>query len=133
MSKLGFDIRLTGVAVPQAVEQVTKALAQEGFGVLTTIDVSQTFKKKLDIEFSPYVILGACNPGLAKRALDADPAMGLLLPCNVVVRQVEGGVEVSIADPHAMFQVVDDPRVAPLAEDAALRLRRVKDSLATQA
>ena len=121
----GFETMLPNVSHSAAVERVTQELKKEGFGVLTEIDVRKTLKAKLDVEFRPYVILGACNPALAKRALDAEEQVGLLLPCNVVVQQVPGGVSVSIADPKAMFTLVDNEVVAPVAEEAQQRLRRV--------
>ena len=122
----GFETRLRGVGHADALQRVIKALETEGFGVLTEIDVRQTLKKKLDVEFRPYVILGACNPPLAKQALESESQIGLLLPCNVVVQQTgDDEVSVSIADPKAMFTLVDNPRVAPVAEEAEARLRRV--------
>lgn len=121
----GFGARIEGTTFDRAVEQVTAALKHEGFGVLTEIDVQATLKKKLDADFRRYVILGACNPPLAKRALDAEPDIGLLLPCNVVVQETEEGeVDVSIADPEAMFRLVDNEAVAPVAKEAEHRLRR---------
>ena len=129
--RYGFETTLPGVGLAEAVERVTQALKQEGFGVLTSIDVKDTFKKKLDFDFRPYVILGACNPALARQALEGEPQIGLLLPCNVVVQEApEGGVIVSIADPKVMFTLVDNPAVRPVADEADRRLRRVLDSLA---
>jgi uncharacterized protein (DUF302 family) len=128
--RYGFERRLAGFTFEQAVEKVTAALKSEGFGVLTEIDVKATLKKKLDVDFRRYVILGACNPDLAHRALLAEPQIGLLLPCNVVVQEApEGGVVVSIADPRAMFSMVDNPSVAPVAAEAEERLRRVIDAV----
>ncbi|MCB9701265.1 MAG: DUF302 domain-containing protein [Myxococcales bacterium] len=124
--RYGFQRRLADVNVDQAITRVTEALAREGFGVLTRIDVKETLAKKLGVEVPPYVILGACNPKLAHSAISAEPQIGLLLPCNVVVQaDPEGGARVSIADPKAMFQVVDNPAVAPVADEADARLRRV--------
>jgi uncharacterized protein (DUF302 family) len=131
MGKLryGFEKRLAGT-FDQAVEKVTAALKSEGFGVLTEIDVKDTLKKKLGVNFRRYVILGACNPNLAHQALGLESQIGLLLPCNVVVQEApEGGVTVSIADPKAMFTIVDNPAVAPVAEEADARLRRVMAAL----
>jgi len=127
--KYGFEKRLEGVSFDEAVTKVTESLKTEGFGVLTQIDVKGTLKKKLDLDFRRYVILGACNPQLAHRALELESQLGLLLPCNVVVQEDAGGVLVSIADPKAMFQVVENARVAPIAEEAERRLKRVMESL----
>jgi uncharacterized protein (DUF302 family) len=105
---------------------VTDALKAEEFGVLTRIDVKDTLEKKLGARLRPYVILGACNPPLARQVLEAEPQIGLLLPCNVVVQELEGGdVAVSIADPKAMFTLVHNPAVAPIADEVDARLRRV--------
>ena len=124
--RYGFETRLKDVGYADAIERVTDALKAEGFGVLTTIDVKDTLKKKLDVDFRRYVILGACNPTLAKQALEGEAQIGLLLPCNVVVQEMpEGGVSVSIADPKAMFTLVDNPAVAPVADEADRKLRRV--------
>ena len=123
--------RQVGGSLQDAVEKVTGALKNEGFGVLTEINVKDTLKKKLDVDFRGYVILGACNPALAHQALTADPQIGLLLPCNVVVREApDSGVIVTIADPRAMFSLVDHPALEPVAADAERRLRRVIESLA---
>ena len=113
-----------------AVERVTAALKAEGFGVLTTIDVQQTLRDKIGAEFEPYVILGACNPHLAHRALQAEHELGLLLPCNVIVHQHDDGVAVSIVDPAQMLGFVENPDLAPVAAEATERLRRVAAALA---
>ncbi len=120
---------LEGVDYPQAVERVTEALASEGFGVLTTIDVKQTFKNKLDIDFRPYVILGACNPQLAHRALTAEPGIGLLLPCNVVVEETASGVEVSMARPRAMLGIAESEALQAVADEAEERLSRALEGV----
>ena len=126
----GFETTLRGISFADALRRVTEELEQEGFGILTEIDVRATLKKKLDIDFRPYLILGACNPPLAHRALEAEGQIGLLLPCNVVVQEnADGSVSVSIADPKAMFTLVDNPAVAPVAKDAEQRLRRVLSAL----
>lgn len=123
------------VALPyqQAVERVTAALKDEGFGVLTTIDVQATMKQKLDVDFRRYVILGACNPPLAHRALTAELEIGLLLPCNVIVYEDESGAGsiVSIIDPAVMLGVGINPMLGPVGEEAATRLRRVLAALTT--
>ena len=126
----GFERHLAQATFDDALEKVTAALKREGFGVLTQIDVKETLKKKLDVDFRRYIILGACNPPLAHKALSAEPQIGLLLPCNVVVQEAsEGGVTVSIADPRAMFSLVNNPRLTPVVEDSDQRLRRVIASL----
>ncbi|MGB7218742.1 MAG: DUF302 domain-containing protein [Vicinamibacterales bacterium] len=127
----GFERRLEQGTVEEAVARVTTALRNEGFGVLTTIDIRDTLKKKLNAEFRPYIILGACNPTLAHKALTVDPQIGLLLPCNVVVQAAPegGGVVVSIADPRAMFRIVDNPELTPVVDEADQRLRRVIASI----
>lgn len=126
----GFTARLPGVTLEAARARTTEALQEQGFGVLTEIDVRATLKKKLDVEFRPYVILGACNPKLAKRALEADPGVGLLLPCNVVVAEEDGAAVVSIADPRAMFQIVRDPALQPIVDEAERRLRAALAAIA---
>jgi uncharacterized protein (DUF302 family) len=112
-----------------AVQEVVEALKQEGFGVLTEIDVQATFKKKLDVEYRPTRILGACNPALAYRALQAAPQVGLLLPCNVLVSADDDGTAVSLVDPMAMLGVLADPALEPIAAEARQRLERVAASL----
>jgi len=114
----------------QALQRTIAGLQSEGFGVLTEIDVKKTLKEKLDVEFPRYRILGACNPPLAHRALTAEPAIGLLLPCNVVVSErAEGGSTVSVVAPAKMFQVVDNPELGPIVDEVEARLRRVLDGL----
>jgi uncharacterized protein (DUF302 family) len=128
MTELGFQTRLD-LPYEAAIEQVTEALKAEGFGVLTSIDVKETMKKKLDVEFQKYAILGACNPSLAHKALSARPDMGLLLPCNVIVYEEDGQSVVNIVDPLAMFGFIQDPALQPIAEEARQRLSRVAESL----
>jgi uncharacterized protein (DUF302 family) len=113
-----------------AVTKVTEALKEQGFGVLTEIDVRATLKKKLDAEFRPYLILGACNPPLAYQALSIDAEIGKFLPCNVTVDQVEADrIKVSFLDPLMMSAFVDDPQIQPVAQEARARLERVAEAL----
>jgi len=128
-TKYGF-----GKTVPldfeRAIDVVTEALKTEGFGVLTDINVQETLKKKLGEDIPPYRILGACNPPLAHKALTAEPSIGLLLPCNVVVRQDEAGaVHVEFMDPGAVLDLVENPAVHELAQDVTERLNRVLAAL----
>jgi uncharacterized protein (DUF302 family) len=108
-----------------AVEKVTAELQKEGFGVLTTIDVQETLKKKLNVDFKKYKILGACNPPFAHKALQAEEEIGLLLPCNVVVYEKEGKTAVSIFDPMVMTRILENPAMTPIAQEVRQRLERV--------
>jgi uncharacterized protein (DUF302 family) len=121
--------RLEGISFEAAITLVTTKLKQEGFGILTEIDVRDTFKKKLDVDFPRYQILGACNPQLAHRALTLEPQLGQLLPCNVVIQETGDGILVSIAAPRVMAMMVDDPALEPVVAEAEQRLRRVIRSL----
>ncbi len=125
----GFSINLN-TGFEDAINRVTAALQEEGFGVLTEIDVKATLKAKIDVERLPYTILGACNPTLAHQALEADPDIGLLLPCNVVVRQEEDdSVTVAFMDPAAVLGLVDKAGVEDLAGEVRGKLERVRDAL----
>lgn len=125
----GYEKTFKNLGYEDAVAKVTEALKVEGFGVLTEIDVKATLKKKLDVDFRRYTILGACNPNLAYRALQAEPQIGLLLPCNVVVQEAGGGVTVSLVSPPAMFSVVQNKGLESVVSEADARLRRVLEAL----
>ncbi|GAC1575325.1 MAG: DUF302 domain-containing protein [Candidatus Dormibacteria bacterium] len=121
------DIQLT---YEEADTRVRELLKDEGFGILTEIDMRATMRDKLDLDFPRYEILGACNPPLAHRALEVEPAVGLLLPCNVVVAERgESGSRVSVMDPVAVLDLVDNPELGAIAADAGERLRRVAAAL----
>lgn len=131
MAIYGMEIHVQGT-MEEARARVETALKEQGFGVLTEIDVQKTLKEKIGVEFKPYLILGACNPHLAHRALSTDEAIGLLLPCNVVLAQDGDGVRVSIIDPEAMFSVVEaatQQKLADLPLEAKRRLRAVLEML----
>lgn len=132
MSAIGFTVKLS-VPYDEAVQRVTTALKAEGFGILTTIDVKETLKQKLNVDFRRYVILGACNPPLAHRALSADLDVGLLLPCNVIVYEQDGGAVVSLVDPLVMLGVMANPAVEPIANVAREKLERVAAKLRANA
>ncbi|HVB22801.1 MAG TPA: DUF302 domain-containing protein [Ktedonobacteraceae bacterium] len=127
----GFGTTLP-VSYEEAILRVKEALKAEGFGVLTEIDVRRTLREKVGAEMAPYIILGACNPNLAHRALELEPEIGLLLPCNVVVRTVEEGSRVEVADPKAMLGIVGSEQLDRIAEEARQRLQRAIDSLDKQ-
>jgi uncharacterized protein (DUF302 family) len=132
-ASLGLEVRLSE-SFPEAVARTREALKAEGFGVLTEVDLQQAFRDKLDREFRPYVMLGACNPPLAYRALNSAPEVGLLLPCNVTVEaRPEGGSLVRLVNPDLLLsagRLADKPELQEIAADARRRLERVADSLA---
>jgi len=115
----------------EAVRHTREALAEQGFGILTEIDVQATLKEKRGLDMEPYVILGACNPDLAHQALEVERAIGVLLPCNVVVSSVDAGSRVQILDPQMMASVTGLPQLQPIADEATRRLQTVLDALAS--
>lgn len=117
--------KTVGLTYEQAVEKVTQELKKEGFGVLTTIDVRETLKTKLNVDFPRYVILGACNPPFAHMALQAEEQIGLLLPCNVIVYEKQGTTVVAAFDPMVMTALIDNPGMLPVAKEVRERLNRV--------
>jgi uncharacterized protein (DUF302 family) len=123
-----FGTRLAG-PIASTRPRVEAALKQEGFGVLTEIDVRATLAAKLGVEWPPHVILGACNPPLAHRALQADPSVGALLPCNVVLREESGDTVVEVMDPLSALGIVDHPGIEPVATEARERLERALRAL----
>jgi uncharacterized protein (DUF302 family) len=128
MSELGFQ-SILNLPYETALEKVTEALKAEGFGILTSIDVKETLKKKLDVDFRKYTILGACNPPLAHKALTARPDVGLLLPCNIIVYEEGDATVVNIIDPVSMTNFIQDPALVAVAEEAHQRLKRVSEAI----
>lgn len=117
------------VTFDEALEKVTEALKTEGFGIVTDFDVSNAFKNKLGIDFKPYRILGACNPSIAKKTLELDDKIGVMLPCNVILQQQEDGIEVSAIDPALMMGVIDNPQIVEIAKDVKDKLIKVLNLL----
>jgi len=126
--KYGFT-KTTDYTFEQAIEKVTEELRKEGFGVLTTIDIKHTLKKKIDVDFKKYTILGACNPKLAHGALQVEEELGLLLPCNVIVYEKNDKTVVSIFDPRVMTLVIENPEMKPVAEEVKNKLQRVLEAV----
>jgi uncharacterized protein (DUF302 family) len=121
--------KTVGLGFDAAITRVTEALGKEGFGVLTEIDVAATLKKKLGLDMPPYRILGACNPQFAHKAIEFEPQIGALLPCNVVVRVDQGKTRVEIMDPQAVLQLVERPEIEGIATEVRKRLERVLAAL----
>ena len=122
--------RILPVGFDEALRRVIEALRQEGFGIITEIDVKQTLKAKIGVDFRNYRILGACNPKLAYEALQIEDKVGTMLPCNVVVQELDGGkTEIAAIDPVASMQAIDNPRLTQSAEQVRSRLKKVVDSL----
>lgn len=124
-----FSKTLTDDDLDAAEERVRAALKNAGFGVLTEIDVKATLKEKIDADFRPYKILGACNPELAHKALNAEDKIGTMLPCNVILQKIEGGVEAAAVNPVASMQAIDNPTLVDIAQTVSARLRSVIDAL----
>jgi uncharacterized protein (DUF302 family) len=122
--KYGFS-KTVELSFDQALTKITEELKKEGFGVLTTIDVQETLRKKLDVEFPRYVILGACNPPFAYKALQAEDEVGLLLPCNVLVYEKQGKTHVAAFDPMVMNVILENRQIGPIADEVKARLERV--------
>jgi uncharacterized protein (DUF302 family) len=122
--KYGFS-KSTVLSFENAIAKVTEELKKEGFGILTTIDVQETMKKKLDVDFPKYVILGACNPPFAHKALQAEEDLGLLLPCNLIVYEKEGKTTVAAFDPMVMTKIVENSAILPIAQEMRTRFERV--------
>jgi len=124
----GYSKKL-GVPFNEAVEKVKEGLASEGFGILTEIDVKATMKKKLDVDYDNYVILGACNPEFAHQALQTEKEIGLLLPCNVIVYEENSQAKVSAIVPSVAMSMVDDPKLGEIAQEVEKRLKKIIDNL----
>ncbi|NIR47862.1 DUF302 domain-containing protein [candidate division KSB1 bacterium] len=121
--------KTVNVSFEEAIERVTEELQKEGFGILTEIDVKETLKKKLNVDFRPYKILGACNPQFAHQALQAEDKIGTMLPCSVIVQDTGSGVEVAAIDPIASMAAVQNPNLAGVADEVQSRLKKVVESL----
>lgn len=120
---------IAGASFDEVDARVRKALADKSFGILTEIDVKATMKKKLDVEMPPYRILGACNPKMAHQAIGVEPRVGAMLPCNVILREVDGGVEVSAIDPVASMQAIDNPELQALAGQVRDLLKQAVEAI----
>lgn len=122
--------KILNISFDEAISRVTEELKKEGFGILTEIDVKETLKKKLNVDFKKYRILGACNPPFAYQALQAEDKVGTMLPCNVIVQEhAEGKVEVAAIDPAASMQAIENPKLRDIAEQVRIKLRKVIDNL----
>jgi uncharacterized protein (DUF302 family) len=124
----GFS-KTVGLTYEQAIEKVTAELKKEGFGVLTFIDVKETLKQKINVDFKKYAILGACNPPIAHRALQEEEQLGLLLPCNVIVYEKEGKINISIFDPMVMTWIIENDHMKPIATEVQEKLQRVLNAI----
>jgi len=128
MIDYGFS-KTVNLPYDEAVEKVTAELKKEGFGVLTSIDVKDTLKKKIDVDFKKYIILGACNPQIAHKALQKEEQLGLLLPCNVVVYEKENKTVISVFDPMLITKVIDNEELKPIAEEVKAKMERVLEAV----
>ncbi|MFA6455911.1 MAG: DUF302 domain-containing protein [Bacteroidota bacterium] len=126
--KYGFSKKVS-LSFDEAIEKVTEELKKEGFGVLTTIDIKETLKKKINVDVPRYTILGACNPHFSHQALQVETEIGLLLPCNVIVYEKDGSTFVSVFDPMVMEKIIDNPAMHSVADGVQQKLRRVFDSV----
>ncbi len=124
-----YHSRTLDTDMDSAITRVTEALKAEGFGIITEIDIKETFRKKLDVDFRPYRILGACNPNFAYKALSMEDKVGTMLPCNVIVQQLDKGVEVAAVSPMASMASIDNPELSGIAEEVEKRLAHVVASL----
>lgn len=122
-----YDRTLTGVGIDEAESRIREALVAKGFGVLTEIDVTATMKKKIDIDMEPYRILGACSPKMAHKAIEVEPRVGAMLPCNVILRQVNDDTEISAIDPVASMQAIDNDMLHEIAGEVRDMMREAVD------
>ena len=126
--QFGFS-KITDYSFEQAIEKITEELKKEGFGILSSIDFKDTFNKKLSVDYKKYIVLGACNPPLAHKALQADEEVGLFLPCNIAVYEKDGKTNISVFDPIFITTVIDNPQIKSVAEEVKKKLERVLETV----
>ncbi|MBK7229604.1 MAG: DUF302 domain-containing protein [Ignavibacteriales bacterium] len=126
--QFGFS-KITDYSFEQAIEKITEELKKEGFGILSSIDFKDTFNKKLSVDYKKYIVLGACNPPLAHKALQADEEVGLFLPCNIAVYEKDGKTNISVFDPIFITTVIDNPQIKSVAEEVKKKLARVLETV----
>ncbi len=126
--QFGFS-KITDYNFEQAIEKITEELKKEGFGILSSIDFKDTFNKKLSVDYKKYIVLGACNPPLAHKALQADEEVGLFLPCNIAVYEKDGKTNISVFDPLFITTVIDNPQIKSVAEEVKKKLERVLETV----
>lgn len=126
--QFGFS-KITDYNFEQAIEKITEELKKEGFGILSSIDFKDTFNKKLSVDYKKYIVLGACNPPLAHKALQADEEVGLFLPCNIAVYEKDGKTNISVFDPLFITTVIDNPQIKSVAEEVKKKLARVLETV----